>query len=375
MTTRVLIVGGGISGLTLAAALRQVSIDVDLVEMRADLAQQAGVGLSLQGNSIAALARIGVADECLRRGVPADHINMRRPDGALIARQPILPMGGPRFPGTAGISRNDLHEILWAAAIEAGTQVRLGMSFVSFDAGPDGVQVEFADGSVGRYDLMVGADGAYSATRARIFPDVAPAACGQSVWRAGVNRPKDNLTTEIHLGGPHGIVGICPISSESAYLYIVEAADSKTRYRDDELAAVMTQKLEAYPSEMISACVAQLPRSNAISYRALEWLLVPAPWFRGRVLLIGDAAHCNPPVLAQGAAMGIEDAIVLAELLSEQASIDTALSMFDARRFPRASLVVKNSVQLCEWEVQHSVGPQEVGRLMLESQQALAQPF
>jgi 2-polyprenyl-6-methoxyphenol hydroxylase-like FAD-dependent oxidoreductase len=80
-------------------------------------------------------------------------------------------------------------------------------------------------------------------------------------------------------------------------------------------------------------------------------------------------------VLAQGAAMGIEDAIVLAELLAEQPSIDRALMMFDARRFPRASLVVKNSVQLCEWEVQHSVGPQEVGRLMLESQKALAQPF
>jgi 2-polyprenyl-6-methoxyphenol hydroxylase-like FAD-dependent oxidoreductase len=375
MTTRVLIVGGGISGLTLAAALRRAAIDVDLVEMGAELAQQAGVGLSLQGNSIAALARIGVADECLRRGVPADYINMRRPDGALIAHQPILPMGGPRFPGTAGISRNDLHEILLTAAHESGAKIKLGTTVESFDADADGVQVQFSGGSTGRYDLMVGADGAYSATRAKIFPDVALAACGQSVWRAGVERPKDNLTTEIHLGGPHGIVGICPISRYSAYLYIVEAADPKVRYPDSELAAVMTEKLEAYPSEMIRACVAQLPRSTAISYRALEWLLVPAPWFRGRVLLIGDAAHCNPPVLAQGAAMGIEDAIVLAELLAEQPSIDRALMMFDARRFPRASLVVKNSVQLCEWEVQHSVGPQEVGRLMLESQKALAQPF
>jgi 2-polyprenyl-6-methoxyphenol hydroxylase-like FAD-dependent oxidoreductase len=92
-------------------------------------------------------------------------------------------------------------------------------------------------------------------------------------------------------------------------------------------------------------------------------------------LLIGDAAHCNPPVLAQGAAMGIEDAVVLAELLSADGSTEASLDQFNRRRFPRASLVVNNSVQLCEWEVKHSVSPQEIGRLMTESQQALSQPF
>jgi len=93
------------------------------------------------------------------------------------------------------------------------------------------------------------------------------------------------------------------------------------------------------------------------------------------VLLIGDAAHCNPPVLAQGAAMGIEDAVVLAESLAQIGAVEAALAQFAARRFPRASLVVRNSVQLCEWEVGHRVSPQQVGRLMHETQLALAQPF
>jgi 2-polyprenyl-6-methoxyphenol hydroxylase-like FAD-dependent oxidoreductase len=371
----VLIVGGGICGLTLASALRQAAIAVDLVEIRPDLSQQAGVGLSLQGNCIAALARIGVAAECLKRGMPGNYLNLRRPDGTLIARQPLLPMGGPAYPGTIGISRNDLHEILLAAAYAAGANLELGTSFTTINSDADGAEVGFADGSRRRYDLVVGADGAYSATRARLFPHVKPASCGQSVWRAGVPRPKDNFTTELHLGGPIGVVGICPISSESAYLYIVEAADPKVRYANDDFVSVMTQKLEAYRSAMVRACVAKLPESSAISYRPLEWLLLPPPWFQGRVLLVGDAAHCNPPVLAQGAAMGIEDAIVLAEVLAEGSSVDTALAKFEARRFPRASLVVNNSVQLCEWEVKHLVGPQEVGRLMLETQKALAQPF
>jgi 2-polyprenyl-6-methoxyphenol hydroxylase-like FAD-dependent oxidoreductase len=168
---------------------------------------------------------------------------------------------------------------------------------------------------------------------------------------------------------------ICPISIESAYLYIVEAADPTVRYPDNALAAVMSGKLDAYSGAMVRACVEQLSESTSISYRALEWLMLPAPWFQGRVVVLGDAAHCNPPVLAQGAAMGIEDAIVLAELLAQHGPIDTALSQFVARRLPRASLVVNNSVQLCEREVKHLVGPQEVGRLMLETQKALAKPI
>jgi 2-polyprenyl-6-methoxyphenol hydroxylase-like FAD-dependent oxidoreductase len=371
----ILIVGGGISGLTLGIALRRTGIEVEIAEIKQDLKQQAGVGLSLQGNCIAALARIGVADACLEKGMPSSYINLRRPDGALLASQPVIPMGGPEFPATAGISRNDLHAILLAAASEAGVKLRMGLSFRSFESNRVGVEVEFTDGSRNRYDLMVGADGVYSRTRATLIPRIRPEACGQAVWRAGVPRPVDIVTTELHVGGPFGVVGICPVSREAAYLYIVEAASPETRYSDDELATVLIDKLEPYSSSLVRACVQHLTRSDAISYRHLEWLLVPPPWYRDRVLLIGDAAHCNPPVLAQGAAMGIEDAIVLAQLLAEAESVDAALEQFMVRRNPRASLVVRNSVQLCEWEVKHLVGPQEIGRLMMETQKSLSAPF
>jgi 2-polyprenyl-6-methoxyphenol hydroxylase-like FAD-dependent oxidoreductase len=371
----ILIVGGGISGLTLGIALRRTGIDVEIAEIKHDLRQQAGVGLSLQGNSIAALARIGIAKTCLEKGMPSSYINLRRPDGALLASQSIIPMGGPEFPGTAGISRNDLHAILLAAASEAGVKIRVGLSFKTFDSDQSGVDVEFTDGSRNRYDLMVGADGVYSRTRATLFPQIRPEPCGQAVWRAGVPRPADIVTTELHVGGPFGVVGICPVSREEAYIYIVEAASPEVRYNDNELATVLTEMLEPYTSNLVRACVQHLAQSDAISYRHLEWLLVPPPWYRDRVLLIGDAAHCNPPVLAQGAAMGIEDAIVLAELLAQIESVDAALERFMGRRNPRASLVVRNSVQLCEWEVKHLVGPQEIGRLMMETQKALSEPF
>jgi 2-polyprenyl-6-methoxyphenol hydroxylase-like FAD-dependent oxidoreductase len=375
MPGRVLIVGGGICGLTLGIALRQKGFPADLVELRPDLRQQSGIGLSLQGNSVAALARIGVAERCVRSGVPANHIDLLRADGALVAHQPLIPMGGPDFPGTVGISRNELHAILLDAAETSGVAIRTGVSVDSFSADPTGVSVRFTDGRDGSYDLMVAADGAYSGIRAKLFPHIKPTFCGQAVWRAGVPRPKETVTTELYVGGPFGIVGICPISADEAYIYIVESAEGGTRHPEADLAALMIEKLEPYSAGRIRECAAHLPASVGISYRPLDWLLLPPPWNRDRVVVIGDAAHCNPPVLAQGAAMGIEDAVVLAESLADEATIELALEQFTRRRVPRASLVVNNSVQLCEWEVKHLVSPKEIGRLMTETQQALAQPF
>jgi 2-polyprenyl-6-methoxyphenol hydroxylase-like FAD-dependent oxidoreductase len=372
---RVLIVGAGISGLTLAIALRRAQIGVELVEIRSDVRHQPGVGLSLQGNSLAALARTGVAAACLKAGMPANYINVRRPDGFLLRSQPVLATGGAAFPGTAGISRDALHRILLTAAEQAGALLRMGLTFDKVEGDETGVDVQFTDGSRGHFDLMVGADGIYSRTRDLLLPEITPTACGQSVWRAGVPRPEGNFTTEVHFGGPFGVVGICPVSADTSYIYIVETASPDTRYANSELASVMTEKLQPYTGELVRECVRHLPQSGAISYRPLEWLLAPPPWHRDRIVIIGDAAHANPPVLAQGAAMAIEDAVVLAELLATLEPVSAALTHFAARRYARASLVVKNSVQLCEWEVNHSVGPLEVGRLMLETQKALCEPF
>lgn len=371
----VLIIGGGITGLTLAIALRRQGIQTDLVEIRGDISEQAGVGLSLQGNAIAALAQIGLSDACVSRGMPAQHINLRRPDGLLIRQLPVVPMGGPGYPSTLGISRQVLHEILLAEAAASGVQLKLGRSIESFVNETDGVLVRHQDGSRQRYALLVAADGVHSTSRATLFPGVRPAFCGQAVWRAAIPRPFQVHTTELHVGGEHGVVGICPISTTTAYVYIVESADPRTRYPEDQIRAIMLDKLKDYGGELLRDCIGNLEHSTTISYRHLEWLLLEDPWYRGRAIVIGDAAHCNPPVLAQGAAMGIEDAVVLAEELAAAPSIDQALQQCVRRRLPRAGLVVRNSVQLCQWEVDHSVGPQEVGRLMLESQQFLAHPF
>jgi 2-polyprenyl-6-methoxyphenol hydroxylase-like FAD-dependent oxidoreductase len=376
----VLIIGAGISGLTAGIALRRRGIAVDIAEIRTDVVEQAGVGLSLQGNCIAALGKLGLAAACIQAGMATNYINIRRPDGVLIMHQPVLQTGGPAYPGTAGISRRTLHQILLAEAAATGVNVRLGTSFKSVDSLPERVRVELTDRSMATYDLLIGADGIHSKIRELLFPEVGPVYCGQAIWRAGVPRPDGSFTTELHLGGPYGVVGICPISSEDAYVYLIETAGESPRGERDGLGGQMLEKLKSYGGPLLSQAVSHLPLSKSVSLRGIDQLLVPAPWHKGRIVIIGDAAHANPPVLAQGAAMGIEDALVLAEVLSEDGEnsslgLEDRLLRFTARRLPRAGMVVKNSVQLCEWQVNHQATPQDVGRIMQETQITLSQPF
>jgi 2-polyprenyl-6-methoxyphenol hydroxylase-like FAD-dependent oxidoreductase len=286
-----------------------------------------------------------------------------------------MPMGGPAYPATAGIGRRALHDILLDAARQAGALLREGISFQSFRQDETGVEVAFTDGSCGRFDLLVGADGLYSKLRATLFPDCVPVFDGQAVWRAGVPRPKGNFTTEIHFGGPLGLVGLCPVSEETAYLYIVEAVEKGQRHEGEEATRTMMAKLADYSSPLVRAAAVHLPQSATVSFRPLESLLLSQPWYQGRIVLMGDAAHSGPPVLAQGAAMGIEDAVVFSELAASDLALDELLPRFMARRFPRAELVVRNSRQLCEWEVTHTADPPRVGKMMRDTQIALSQPF
>jgi len=111
-----------------------------------------------------------------------------------------------------------------------------------------------------------------------------------------------------------------------------------------------------------------------IVYRPVESMIMPKPWHRGRIVLIGDAVHTAPPQLASGAAIAIEDAIVLAEMLGGDGAVEGILGRFVTRRFERCRLVVENSYQLGEWEKNPGAAGADPSALQAASYAALAQP-
>jgi 2-polyprenyl-6-methoxyphenol hydroxylase-like FAD-dependent oxidoreductase len=272
----VLVVGGGISGLTAATAFAQKGIKTVLIESKAELTDEAGVGLTLVGNALRALDTIGVAQHCVAQGVPADSLALCKPDGSLLTESPLPRIGGPDLPGSVAISRTAFHAILALAAGKAGVDIRCGLTVADWQEQADTLDVRFSDGSSGQFALMIGADGLYSTTREQLFTGCQPQPAGQAVWRAECPRPDGVDRSHIHFGGKHGVVGICPIAKDRAYLYIVENAQNFVRRETTTLHLQMQDKLAGYGGQ-VAGMSAQLDDSSKVSYRPLEWLLAPEP--------------------------------------------------------------------------------------------------
>jgi 2-polyprenyl-6-methoxyphenol hydroxylase-like FAD-dependent oxidoreductase len=345
----VLVVGGGITGSVLALALAQRGVRVDLVEI-SPVWHGVGHGITVQGNALAALANVGVLDEVLRRGVPFDQLRMRQADGSLIAEVPTPRTGGPGLPATLGALRSDLQAVLCDQVYAAGVTVRLGLTVRALAQDSRQAYAEFSDGSAGHYDLVVGADGIRSAVRSMLGITTAPQPSGMSIWRVVADRPAEMDCAEVYYGGPRYKAGYSPISPGQCYAYVLDTDGTIQDFGAGPAWQLMYDRSAGYGGTWGKIRQTIGPESN-VSHTRIEWLLVPDPWYRGRAIVIGDAAHACPPLIAQGAAMCAEDAVVLAALVTGGQPLEQALPAFMARRMPRVEVVVRNSLRLVSWEM------------------------
>jgi 2-polyprenyl-6-methoxyphenol hydroxylase-like FAD-dependent oxidoreductase len=344
----VLVVGGGTAGCALATLLGRGGVAVEIVERKAGFTAH-GSGITLQGAALRVLREIGVWEELRKCGFEFNSLGLRSADGRLLAEIPDARTGGPDLPATLGAYRPKLAELLAAAAVDAGVRLRCGTTVESFTQDADGVDVVFASGDTGRYDLLVGADGLRSQVRGQLGIDVAPRPAGMGIWRVHARRPAEVERTDLVYDGPCYIAGYCPTGPDTLYAYLVEAAQDRCADAPERKVAAMRRLAAAYhgPWEAIREDIADAERIN---YTWFEYLLVDGPWNRGRAVLIGDAAHACPPTLALGAAMALEDASVLAEMLLAGDRLDQELlDAFVARRMPRVRAVVDGSMQLVAW--------------------------
>lgn len=368
----VLIVGGGTVGCALAALLARDGVSVEIVEIKSDWTT-GGSGITLQGNALRVLQQVGVWEQVRTRGFAFDGLGLRSSAGELLAELPTARTGGPDLPATLGMDRPQLAAVLSEAAKQAGATVRLGATVQSLRHDGTAASATFTDGGEGRYDLVVGADGIRSGVRAQLGIDLAPQPTGISLWRVRARRPPGLERTELCYDGPCYIAGYCPTGENALYAYLAEDTRERTRLPGPAQLAIMRQWAGNYHGfwDFIRE---DLTNPENINYTAFESLLLPAPWHRGRAVLIGDAAHACPPTLAQGAAMGLEDAAVLAELLLTGDRLDESLwRAFTERRFERVRTVVESSLQIVRW-LTDGAADADVPGLMARLNQMLAEP-
>ncbi|MDQ0585469.1 FAD-dependent oxidoreductase [Streptomyces rishiriensis] len=347
----VLVVGGGAAGNAVTILLRRAGIAVDLVEVKDDWNATAGSGITLQGNALRVLRDLGVWEQVEASGFGFGSVGITAPDGTVLHAQDDLRTGGDDLPATVGMQRPRLQQILIEAVRSCGATVRLGTTAEIGDQDADGVRVRLSDGTEGRYDLVIAADGLGSTTRAAIGITAEPEPTGMAIWRIAAPRPTGVTRTDLAYGGPAYIAGYCPTGESTLYAYVVEANRDRASIPPDTYADEM-RRLTRHYGGFWPEITEHITEPAEVNYTWFDRMLVEGSWHRGRVVLVGDAAHCCPPTLAQGAALSMEDAWVLAQLLTESDTWDDALfRTYYERRISRVRPVVEASVQIGQWQL------------------------
>jgi len=337
-----------------------------------------GVGIIQQNNALRALDKIGIADEAMRRGSPYPQVKMFTAGGHFIAEAGTPATG--KYPSHNGISRRILHEIMFEEAQKLGIPYRMGLTVETFENKDDGIDVTFTDGSTGSYDLMVASDGIRSKVREMVFGKMEAQYLGVSVWRYAFKRHKDLDTGYIYYGKKSKI-GFIPMSADSMYMFLVsEEGEDNPWIAPEEFIPLMQEYLAEYDIPLVNDAAKEMTDRTKVNYRPLEGLRISEDWYKKSVIVIGDGAHATAPQLGSGAALAIEDAVVLVEELQNAETTQEALKSFMKRRYDRCMMVVDASETLAEWERLEFKGlplPEDAnpGRLMGQTIGGLMAPF
>jgi len=342
---KIVVAGAGIGGLCAAIALTKVGFDVEVIE-RAPALTEVGAGIQLSPNAVMGLAGLGVAEAVLAVASRPEALEMRiGKTGEKVFSIPILKDAKKHYGAPyVHIHRADLIEILARGARFAGVQIRLNARVAAYVREDTGLRIGLDTGAIIPADLLVGADGARSTVRKQMLGEDQARYTGAVAWRITV--PAD----------------VAPDLPHSAIVWAGPGKHAVTyRVRRGELVnfvgVVETEKWheESWdqpgdPGELaedFGGWAPPIPDIIAAAETCHLWSLFdrdPLPrWSDDRVTLLGDACHAMPPFQAQGAAMAIEDAIVLAKCLQAEGVSEASLRKYERLRKSRTSKVLASA--------------------------------
>lgn len=347
---KILIVGAGIGGLSAAVALAQAGVEVEVVEIE-EASRAPGVGFGLRTNGMRAIREIGLLDACVAIGTVGGGLNYYDNEGNhlsdLYYEEPDEGM-----PSNLNLSRLGFVEAATARATELGCRFRMATTVAQLEQDPDGVDVVFSDGATGRYDLVIGYDGINSQIRTEYFgTQYGPTPAGGVAWRIALPRA-EGLESTMFCQGYGGKFVFAPLPNDEMYIVLTVAESGRPRYEPAEMPRIMYERARALMGEstFMAESIELIRSAPSVTYSPYSTVWVPYPWFRGRVMIMGDAAHAMVPYLGSGAAMGIEDGVVIAqELRRDQSLVETQIR-FMARRLPRVRAVRDRSMESMEQE-------------------------
>jgi FAD-dependent urate hydroxylase len=328
MDGRILVVGAGIGGLAVARTLARAGFSVEVVE-REPAWDEVGTGIYLPGNAARALRVLGLDQAVMEKGIviPRQRVSDHR--GRLLVEVDLAELWDGVGPCLA-LHRADLHAVLLDGAREV--PIRMGVEVRGLHERDGTLSVEFGDGTASEYDLVIGADGIHSTVRRLAFgSDATARPVGQVGWRFTTACPAEITTWSVMLGHRTAFLTI-PIGNGRVYCYC-DVVSTSGEDPDEDLG-----RLFSGFAEPVSSLIDSVPNRALVHGSTIEEVALDS-WTRGLVVLVGDAAHATSPNMAEGAAMALEDALVLAECLRDLETIPGALSAFEARRRPRTDWV------------------------------------
>ena len=336
---KIMIIGGGIGGLTTAVSLRHFGFEPHVYESASEI-RPVGKGIWLPTNAMLVMERLGLADTLADQGVPLDAIQLEDKSGTVLQTIDLQQVRQRFGRTTTSIMRADLQASL-AAALPPDS-IHLNKRCVSVTQDADRVTVQFDDETAVSADLVIGADGIRSNVREAVQPNVPLRYAGQTCYLgiAAMNMPHTHRQTVREIWGGDLRFGYSAVGPNKIYWFAPQTAPASGQPAP-KMQTLLAQQYADFP-DPVAEIIRHTAEADIMRVDLNDFAPLPT-WHSGRVLLLGDADHAMTPNLGQGGAQAIEDGLALAQFLSQSASMPAALEQFVALRQPKTSRIVKTA--------------------------------